>query len=169
MTGCVHMEFQNLQRAKYDLVHGRSADMAELAAVAGCSAKVLYNKTNPNNSIHHLTVDEAVKIQRHLGCLDLLQAEAAELNALVIPLGDFSQISDVELLTVYTQLVQRFGEHAEALREALDDNEVTETEAHGIHGRFQTMMRVGYELQSRVDAVAGLGADFRARRVSHAA
>lgn len=159
------MDIKDLDRAKRVLVHQYKGPFSDLAEAAGCSEKVLYNKTNPNNDTHHLTVDEAVKIQKFTKTDFVLQAEARALGYVCISLGDFANSSDVELLNIYTQLVTEFGQHAHAVRSSLEDGVIELDEADQIALEFFDVIRVGFELQARVDAIAGVPGD--RRRVCH--
>lgn len=67
----------------YHLAH-HDGDIAALAKRMGKSPDTLTAKVNPNNTTHHVTVEEALQMQELTGLSWILQAEAARLGFTVI-------------------------------------------------------------------------------------
>lgn len=69
--------------AVYYTAHRYPGGVHALAARMARSGDTLTHKVNPNNTTHHLTLDEAVMIQELSGCAFILQAEARRLGYVV--------------------------------------------------------------------------------------
>lgn len=69
--------------AVYHTAHRYPGGVHALAARMARSGDTLSHKVNPNNTTHHLTLEEAVMIQEFSGCAFILQAEARRLGYVV--------------------------------------------------------------------------------------
>jgi len=148
-----------LDEAKWAVVHEfprqarRKSGAVGLAPLVGMRPGTLSNKVNPEIDTHHLTVDEAVAIQNAAGDCRILQAEAAILNHAVIPLGDFSRVSDVELLDAYAVLHARIGGHAQAIRDTLMDGRVERNEVERVRHEFFEVVQAGFAFLMRLEGL----------------
>ncbi len=149
MWAVVH-EFPRLARRKSGAVG--------LAPLVGMRPGTLSNKVNPDLDSHHLTVHEAVAIQNAAKDFRILQAEAAILNHAVIPLGDFSRVSDVELLDAYAALHEQIGEHARAIRETLEDGRIERVEVDRVRREFFEVVQAGFAFILRLEGLIDEGA-----------
>lgn len=130
--------FSPLDEAQYRVVHEFPGGAVKLAPLCGMRPGTLSNKVNPEYDGTQLFVSEAVAIQHTANRFDILYAESALLNHTSIPLGDYSRVSDTELLTVYARYHAELGETAAAISSALEDGRITRAE-------FEHIKREGYE------------------------
>jgi len=97
----------------------------EFADLLSVTSGTVYNKANykscPN---HHLTVKEAVLVQRRAKDYRIIEAEALCLGGVFVRLGDFSGISDMELLEAYAAWHKDIGETMAAIHEGLQHREI---------------------------------------------
>jgi len=148
-----------LDEAMWAVVHEfprrarRKAGAVGLAPLVGMRPGTLSNKVNPDLDSHHLTVHEAVAIQNAAQDCRILQAEAAILHHAVIPLGDFSCVSDVALLDAYAALHARIGEHAQAIRDTLQDGRVERTEVERVRREFFEVVQAGFAFIMRLEGL----------------
>src|SRR4051812_31871314 len=85
----------NVAHAAYDTVHEHEGGAAAVAARIGVGRQVLVNKLNPQNTTHHLTLDEAVRLIKVTGDFRLMHALADEFKGVFIPLPDQGGASTV--------------------------------------------------------------------------
>ena len=149
--------------AVYSLIHDFSAGNKRGApALAGflrtnygynVQPGTLMNKANPEQD-HHLTVREGLLIQRAQSRFPLLHAEAQLLGHVAIPLGDFANTSDMELLNTYTNLHSKIGSLANTIRHSLEDNVITHRELQEIKRSGREVIRAMLEMENRMAALA---------------
>jgi hypothetical protein len=141
-----------IRAAIYGTVHDFGAE--QLAQLTGQSQGVIDNKANPNASTPHVpTVPDVMSWQAITKDFRILQAMAAALGHVAIPLPDFNRVTDEALLELLTKVGVEGGEFHKALGDALRDRKFTckeyarlETEAHQwIAAIAETLSRVrGY-------------------------
>jgi hypothetical protein len=104
---------------------------------------------------HHLTVDEAVSIQYAARDCRIHEAEGVLLGRASIPVGDFSDCSDVELLDRWAHWQTELGETARELRQALAAGRVTHEQIRRVRREmfedFQAALGVLDRLEGMVD------------------
>lgn len=147
------MIFSLLDSAKHSVVHDFKGGAVALAPLVNMNSMVLSNKCNPNQDTHHLTVDEAVAIQNATKDFRILRAEAATLNHVCVPVGDFEDVSDVELLTLYAAYHAELGETAGAIMEALADGDICRAEVDLVREEMFEDFQRGLEFLSRMEAL----------------
>lgn len=145
--------YSPLERAKYDLVHTFPGGAGKLAPLARMNPGTLSNKVNPAVETHHLTIDEGVALQNAAQDYRILRAEAMVLGHACIPLGDYTQTSDVELLSLYAKLHAEIGDVAAAISTALDDRTISRTEFYRIANEGQEMIQAWLALRARLEAL----------------
>lgn len=114
-----------LDQARYRVVHEFRGGAAKLARLAGMNYGTLCNKVNPLVETHHLTVDEAVSLQYIARDYRIHEAEGRMLGRASIPIGEFPDCSDMELLDTWANWQVELGETAAKIRLALDEGRVT--------------------------------------------
>jgi len=145
--------FTPLEEAQYRVVHEFPGGAVKLASRAGMSGGTLSNKVNPAMEGHKLSVAEAILLQNLTKDYRILYAEAAALNHVAIRLGDYSGISDVELLNAYAHLHQELGEVASEINRALADNHIHRPEFNAIAQSMDGAVRAMFELRARLEAL----------------
>jgi len=145
--------FTPLDLAKYQVVHDFKGGAARLGPLVGINPTTLCNKTNPNQEGHHLTVDEAIRVQTVAKDCRILHAEAALLNHICVPLADYGLVSDAALLDIYTRFHAEVGEAAGALNRTLADGRVTRTECDEFRKEMFEVFQAGLELCNRLEGI----------------
>lgn len=139
-----------IEDAQYRVVHDFPGGAVRLAPLVNMHPGTLSNKVHPGSPNHHLTVREAVAIQAATHDCRLLYAEAQVLGHACVALGDFSGISDVELLDAYAAYHQELGQTAAAIREALAHRVVTREQIREIEREIHEDVRHAFEFLSRL-------------------
>ena len=147
------MIFSLLDAAKYSVVHDFKGGAVALAPLVNMNSLTLSNKVNPNQETHHLTVDEAVAIQNTAKDYRILNAEAALLGHVCIPLRDFAGVSDLELLNAYAAWHADVGETAFAINRALEDGKVTRAALNEVKREIHEDVQRAFEFYARLEAL----------------
>lgn len=145
--------FDPIDLAQYQTIHNFKGGAVKLAPLINMNAGTLSNKVNPGMDSHHLTVRESIAIQSTTHTHSILQAQAQVLGFCCIELGDFSQVSDVELLNLYSQWHADIGETAQAINEALKDGKIERAEVQKIKNEFHSDIQKGFEFIARLEAL----------------
>jgi hypothetical protein len=145
--------FDTIEKAIHGLIHDRKGGAVQLAPQVNMNPGTLANKANPAMVNHHLTVKEAVAIQKVTKDFRVLAAEAAALNHAIVPLGNFEGISDVEILTAYANYHAKIGKTSGIIAKTLNDHRVTRQEYRAVHTEFFHAVGTGLEFLSRMEAL----------------
>jgi len=146
--------FSDLDDAKYSVVHDFPGGSKRLSLLVGMNSGTLSNKVNSDVETHHLSVDESVAIQHAANDRRIISAEARILGGVFIQLGDFSQVSDIELLDKYAEWIQDIGETSAALREALTNKKLTKDSLSIVHREMHEDFARAMELYHRLEAIS---------------
>ena len=144
----------NVADAAYAVVHGYPGGSESLAPRLGMSAAILRNKVNPNNCTHHLTLAEADRLTGITGDLRIAHALAGAHGAVVMPLGDAEDASDMAVLEVIVGLWSRSGLLGTEVHGALADNVLTGVELGRIRDAAYALQRQVLGLIDRLEAMA---------------
>ena len=117
------------------------------------SQYAFYKKLDPEQDRNHLRLDEALAMMLITKDYRILYAMAAETGHAVFPLGDFSDCSDVELITKITELGMARGDVDREIHEALDDGKIRPHERDKIQAQIHAAIRANLELLTRIDAL----------------
>jgi hypothetical protein len=115
-----------VQEAAYLTVHEYGS--AELAPLMGKAQRYLDNEVNPDNEQAKLGLDDAVAIQHATRDYRILHAMGQTLGHACVQVADLSGISDVQLLDSILEWDADIGQTKAAIREALDDGDVSDEE-----------------------------------------
>lgn len=149
----MHGYFSSLEEALHRVVHDFPGGAVALAPLCGMRPGTLSNKVNPDYEGSSLFVAEAVAIQHAAQHFDILYAEAALLHHSCVPLGDFSHISDTELLTVYAQYHAKLGELSSTVARAIEDGRITRRECAQVKAAGFAAIQGFFEFMSRLEAL----------------
>jgi len=150
-------QYSLIDQAKHQLVNSYKGGAVALASLIGMkSPAVLSNKVNANVDTHHLTLDESVLLQAITRDFRLLKAIAAELGhvAIELPTDDLQNTNDLELLDCWASWQQDCGETASAIRAALSDGNITQSELADIRREMYEDISRELELLQRLEALA---------------
>lgn len=122
-----------IQEAAYRMVHefreGRpNSGASALAPLVGKTPRSLDNEVNPDATGAKLGIDDAITLMHATQDFRLLEATAAALGFAVVKVGDFSGLSDMELLDVYTKWNSELGQTHDTIHRALENGDVDERE-----------------------------------------
>lgn len=150
--------FGDLARAVYETVHGfQDRKTGKRGAVAlaprlGIIPGTLANKANPLQE-SELTLSEATAVQLAAQDFRILRAMAWELGHATYSLPEVG-VSDMEILTQYTEFHVAIGAKATAIRAALADG-CTPEELAAVRRALEASIRAGLGLLARLEVLAG--------------
>lgn len=121
----------NIIDAAHKTVHDYPGGSESLGPRIGMSPAVLRNKVNPNNTTHHLTLQEASEIVGVTGDHRILHALAAE-HDYILARTDAGEGGNV--LSLMLSASARKGEFAQLLHDSLKDGHITEREMRQLAG-----------------------------------
>lgn len=139
--------------AIYALVHGHKGGAVDLAAKAGGNAGTINNKADPGMPGHQPTLRETITWQLLRQDFGVLNAYAATLNHIVLPVVDFSGIADTALLESWANAQAEEGKLASIIRDALEDNRITSGELRDIKGQLFITFQARMELYRRLESL----------------
>lgn len=147
-----------LQQAAYDLVHdyhgpdGRRGAEA-LAPRVGKTPRTLDNEVNPDVTTHKLGLEDAASLSLAADDARILKAFAGVMHHAVVPLPDYSRVSDVELLTKYAEWQAFIGRTCQRIHEALDAHRIQPREYEAIRMHGMDHMQRFFEFLSRLESL----------------
>lgn len=139
----------NIHDAAYHTVHEYPGGSTSLAPRVAMNPVVLNSKVNPHTSTHHLTLDEAMRIQAITGDHRLLRAMCEALGYLPPVMRVTGLVSDAALLENYTRLMSELGEFSQAFHQALADGRLTAKEVDRLEDEMLDFFQAGEELVNR--------------------
>lgn len=145
-------EFPQVVNASYSTLK-QFNNTAELERQLGKRPGVLPNEINPNQHGHKFGLFDAIRLMKLSGDFQILRAIAAELGYSTYFLGDYSGISDVELLNCYSQFHAEIGDVNCAISESLEDGDIEQHEFERIERELQQVFSAALELLERLRAL----------------
>lgn len=144
----------NISDAAFATVHDYPGGSESLGPRMGMDAAVLRNKVNPNNTTHHLRLDESVRMQGVSGDHRICRAMNEELGYLPPIPRVAAGVSDAALLETYTKLMSELGDFSQKFHQALADGKLTAREVDGLQGEMDEFFAAGAELLNRARQIA---------------
>ena len=114
--------------AAYDTFHSFKEGTEALAQQMGIGKQVLINKLNPNNTTHHLTLDEAVRLMHGTGDVRLIHALAAEFGGVYVPLPEQGNAQVTSVLGDISKMSVEFGALIKEVADDIQDGVITPNE-----------------------------------------
>lgn len=152
--------------AAYDTVHEYPGGAEALGPRVAMSPKVLDSRVNPNIHIHHLSLNDAVRIMALTGDHRILRAQCRHLGYLdPIRAVVYEGIADEQLLELVTTLHAETGDVSRSLQAALRDGRVTAKEYEDFHNQLVESWGAGAELDDRLRGMV-IEEPVRLRKVS---
>ncbi len=139
-------------KACYDTLK-KFNNTAELERLLGKRPGVLPNEINPNQHGHKFGLFDAIRLMKLSNDIRILRSMAAELGYSLYFLGDYSGISDVELLNCYSQFHAEIGDMNRAIAESLEDGDIEQHEFNRIEHELQQVFTAALELLERLRAL----------------
>lgn len=117
----------------YRLAHKFNGGVVALSAMMGKGEKVLASQLNPNTDTHHLSIESLEMLADFTnGNLEIATYFAEKANAVVIPLPNIPDLSDMGLLDGYMAIMREFGELSARFQEAYADGDISHKEFESI-------------------------------------
>lgn len=139
--------------AAYRTVHNSEGGAQAVADGVGIGKQVLVNKVNPNSGSHHLTLEEAVKVMKFTGDIQMLHAIAQEFSGVFVPLPECSSLSDDAIFSDISEMSVKFGGLIQEVVEDARDGQITATELNKIEGEAMRLREVLARLLAHVKAM----------------
>jgi hypothetical protein len=145
----------NIIDAAHGTVHDYPGGSESLGPRVDISAAVLRNKVNPNNSTHHLTLAEAVRIADLAADYRMLKAWAHEAGFLLVKAPKNARdSSDMAVLEQVAGLMVANGAFGKEIYDALSDGAVSTAEVERIDQAGQGVMTSVAEIKQRIRGMA---------------
>lgn len=145
-------EFPQVVNASYSTLK-QFNNTAELERLLGKRPGVLPNEINPNQHGHKFGLFDALRLMKLTGDIQILRSIASELGYSLYFLGDYSGISDVELLNSYSQWHAEIGDVNRAIAEALEDGDIEQHEFERIERELRETFTAALALLERLRAL----------------
>lgn len=141
----------NIQDAAHLIGHEYPGGSGPIADRLGIGRVVFNNKINPNNTTHHLTMVESLRLQQLAGRYDILFAMAEACGFICLPLpGEVHEHVDRDV----AQLCKEFGEYITRVSGALEYGKVTPNEIKRCEKELSEMIAAANALQAALAAMA---------------
>jgi hypothetical protein len=149
----------DIRHAVYQTVHEfparRGMNSVQTAAqVLMRAAGTVYNKADPGNDDQSFTIEEMVSLMTAAQDYRVLHAVCSACGFVAVQLKGVSSLSDRRLFDLLCEDQAAFGDKAHAIREALDDGQISAVELGLIRTRVYTQARASLELLSRLEGMA---------------
>lgn len=145
----------NITTAADLTVHEFKGGSESLGPLVGITPAVLRNKVNPNNTTHHLTLAEAVRICRMTADFRILTAWAHEAGYLLVRAPSHCQAeSDMSVLEQLVGFMVASGVYGQEIHKALADGGVDRQELTRIREAGAGVMTAVGELNTRLAGMA---------------
>ncbi|OZI50170.1 phage regulatory CII family protein [Bordetella genomosp. 5] len=145
----------NIVEAAYSTVHEQRGGSESLGPLVGISPAVLRNKVNPNNTTHHLTLAEAVRICRLTADYRILKAWARESGFLLVQQPEEGQVeSDMSVLEQVVSFMSASGAYGQEIYRALSDGGVDRAELMRIREAGADVMTAVAYIDNRLEGMS---------------
>lgn len=140
----------NILDAAHLTGHEYPGGAGALAQRMGIGHVVFNNKINPNNTTHHLTLVEAMRMQQLAGRFDVLFAMAEACGFICLPTPE----SHPETITTeIATLCREFGEYIAQVAAAAEDGRITGNELKRCEAELSDMLASANVLQASLAAM----------------
>lgn len=99
-----------------------------MADTIGMPRTTLQNKVNHNQEFAQLSIKEARSMMLAAGDVSILKVLCEQLGYAAVPLPNIDTPADTDLLAAWASWSEEFGQTAATIKEALEDNEITQAE-----------------------------------------
>ncbi|MCP3721754.1 phage regulatory CII family protein [Paraburkholderia sp. CNPSo 3272] len=140
--------------AAYAVAHDYPGGTESLAPRLGMSGAVLRNKVNPNNTTHHLTLAEAVRMSQITGDVRIAEAIANELGFALVKTPSMEECNDAAIVELMGAAWATHGEVGKEICKTLEDGRVEFGEVDRIEQRIYTHAQVLFNISARLRGMA---------------
>ena len=144
----------NITDAAYAVAHDYPGGTESLAPRLGMSGAVLRNKVNPNNTTHHLTLAEAVRMSQITGDARIAEAIANELGFTLVHTPRVEDCSDAAIVEMMGKAWQTHGDVGKEICKTLEDGRVVLKEVERVESKIFEHAQVLFNLSARLRGMA---------------
>lgn len=145
----------NIIDAAHSTIHDYPGGSESLGPRVDISAAVLRNKVNPNNSTHHLTLAEAVRIADLTADYRMLKAWANEAGFLLVKAPDGVGECDMGMLEKVAAFMVASGMFGKEIYDSLADGRVDQAEVGRVEDAGNHVMTEVAEVVQRMKGMVG--------------
>jgi len=147
----------SLDDAIYKTIHnysdGKNTGPGALGPKVNIKPGTLSNKADDNMPSHKLGLFESIPIQREANNFEIVHAYCMELDGVFVQLQQMECVSDSALLDIWATLIEKEGEFAKVVKEALHDGNIDHKEMKDIREAAQQRISVLLELVKRLESI----------------
>lgn len=144
----------NITDAAYAVAHDYPGGTESLAPRLGMSGAVLRNKVNPNNTTHHLTLAEAVRMSEITSDRRILEAWARETGLVLMEVPAAENCADGEVIEMMSESMKTFGDIGAEITKTFEDGRVEQKEARRVRDAIWVHLSKLFGLSNRIDGMA---------------
>jgi hypothetical protein len=144
-----------IKHLAYRIANDSKLGHASLAEAMGVKAQTLTNCLNVNANTHNLNISNFELLAEFSnGNLAVAEYFAGKVNAVVVPLPEIPDESDIGLLDGYMAVIKEMGELAVKFQEAYADSNISQKELEAIDAEFADVQSKLLAFQSQIKRVA---------------
>ena len=140
--------------AAYAVAHDYPGGTESLAPRLGMSGAVLRNKVNPNNTTHHLSLAEAVRMSQITGDPRIAEAIANELGFALVKTPSMEECNDAAIVELMGAAWATHGDVGTEICKTLEDGRVELAEVDRVEQRIYTHAQVLFNISARLRGMA---------------
>ena len=140
----------NILDAAHLIGHDYPGGAGALAQRMGIGHVVFNNKINPNNTTHHLTLVESLRMQQLAARFDVLFAMAEACGFICLPMPEAHPEA---IATEITTLCREFGEYVAQVASAVEDGRITGNELKTTERELADLIAAANNLQAHLGAM----------------
>jgi hypothetical protein len=144
----------NITDTAHAVAHEYDGGCESLAPRIGMSANILRNKVNPNNTTHHLTLVEAVRMSVMTQDRRIVDAFARELGLVCIELPEPENCADADVIELVARTWETNGDIGREINAIFADGLVEQREIPPLKARALKHVRTVLGLVSRIAGMA---------------
>lgn len=144
----------NITDAAYAVAHDYPGGTESLGPRMGISGALLRNKVNPNQSINHLTLAEALRMSVVTNDRRIVEAFARELGLVCLEVPAAENCADGEVIEMMSESMKTFGDIGAAITDTFSDGRVESHEARRVRDVIWKHLGKLFGLSSRIDGMA---------------
>ena len=144
----------NTADAAYAVAHDYPGGTESLGPRMGMSAALLRNKVNPNQSINHLTLAEAVRMSVVSNDKRIAIAFARELGLTCLEVPEPENCADADVIELMAKTWETNGEIGREVNKTFEDGVVEQHEVRRVKDRVWDHIRTLFGLVGRIEGMA---------------
>lgn len=144
----------NIKDAAYAVAHDYPGGTESLAPRIGMSGAILRNKVNPNNSTHHLSLAEALRMSEITGDRRIAESFARELGLVCVELPIPENCADADVIELMAKTWETNGDIGREVNKTFEDGRVEHHEVKRVKDRVWEHIRTLFGLVGRIEGMS---------------